>query len=194
MTKWTLGLIAAATAWPAMSWAAGPVAIPMTSVMIVPVTLIAPPMPVALPVIPVPGTLIREAQKMQSQMQANLASIERTTFQHTIPPAWLLTEGGGDLTRISMIMMATPGGVCREQIEVVPVPGGGAQVHVQEKGDACGNFLNTSTGSKQPGAIQGTIRRPATPALPEHTLPPPSKLIYADSQVLPGMKPSEGIG
>ena len=155
MTRWTLGLIAAVTAWPAMSWAAKPIAIPMTSAVIVPVTLIAPPMPMALPVIPSPRTLIREAQQMQARMQANLANIERTAFQQAIPPAWLPTEeGGGVLTGISMIMMATPGGVCREQIEVIPVPGGGAQVHVREKGNACGNFLNTSTGSKLPGAIQ----------------------------------------
>ena len=151
-------------------------------------------MPMVLPVTPNPRTLIREAEQMQAQMQANLARIERTAFQHAIPPAWLPTDEGETLTDISMIMMATPGGVCREQIEVVPVPGGGAQVHVQEKGNACGNFLNTSTGSKESGAIQGTIRKRATPALPGNTLPPPSKLIYADSQVSPGTKPSEGIG
>ena len=194
MTRWKLGLIAAVTAWPAMSWAAGPVATPMTSVMIVPVTLIAPPMPMVLPIIPRPTTLIREVEQMQAEMQTNLARIERTAFQHAISPAWLPTDEGGTLTGISMIMMATPGGVCREQIEVVPVPGGGAQVHVQEKGNACGSFLNTSTRSKEPGVIRDPIRKRVTPPLPANTLPPPSKLIYADSRISPGMKPSEGIG
>lgn len=173
MIRAKLSLIVAAVALlPAISLAAAPSASPA-----IPIQVVFVPIPQAMPIV-TPTSFIRQINQMQQQM----AMLQRMAFAvfsqpvfastPTVPPVATMPHG---MTQVSMISVSGPGGVCSEQMQILPGPNGQSRVFVRRSGDGCAP-LSTALGA-MPGP---RAHVPNAPARPANVLPPPSKLIYAD--------------
>lgn len=170
MIRSGLSLIVAAVALPAISFAAAPTA--PTTVMN---PVVVAPMPPIIPMM-MPVAFIRQMALMQQQM----AMLQRIAFSRPLLTSSFGFGGlGNGAMQVSMLSFGGPGGVCSEQMQVVPGPNGQTKVYVRRSGNAC---TPMSTAFGKAGGMKMTPM-PAAPTLPGNALPPPSKLIYADYPV-----------
>lgn len=186
MIRKLLPLGAVAVMLPAVAMAAQPAR--PAEIVVVPVALASMPMQVAMPVMPV--ALIRQVDAMQASMQLQMAELERLAFAPVAIPRinMPVQPAPGGYTRVSMVSVSGPGGVCSEQMEIVPGRNGRTHVFVRREGPGC---------SPQAAALAHGTSHPATAPAPRHVhrpanaLPPPSKLLEADYAV-PGRARATG--
>jgi len=181
MIRTGLSLIAAAVALPAISFAASPAA---PQAVLVPVVFA--PMPQLVPMV-MPAAFVQQMAQMQQQMRQQMALLQRVAFA-PLPLPTSFTPGAipNGVMQVSMVSVGGPGGVCSEQMQIVPGPNGQTRVFVRRSGNACAP-LPTALG-KPPGETMSPTQ--ATPARPANALPPPSKLLYADYPIPAAVHPA----
>lgn len=174
MIRSGLSLIAAAVALPAISFAAAPAA---PQAVLVPVVFA--PVPQPMPIL-MPAAFFQQIAQIQQQMQQQMAMLQRIAFAPLpLPTSFAPGAVPGGMMQVSMVSVGGPGGVCSEQMQIIPGPNGQTRVFVRRSGNACAP-LPTALG-KAPGQTLAPV--PAAPARPANALPPPSKLLFADYPV-----------
>lgn len=177
MIRTGLSLIAAAVALPAISFAAAPAA---PQAVLVPVVFA--PMPQIVPMM-MPAAFVQQMAQMQQQM----ALLQRVAFAPLpLPTSFAPGAMPNGVMQVSMVSVGGPGGVCSEQMQIVPGPNGLSRVFVRRSGNACAP-LPTALG-KPPGGTMAPTQ--AAPARPANALPPPSKLLYADYPIPAAVHPA----
>lgn len=177
MIRKFLPLVAAAVVLPAVAMAAPPVR--SAEIVLVPVALAPVPVEGAMPV--VPAALIRQVDAMQESMQAQMAVLERLAFAPVAlaPMPAPVDTSPGSYTQVSMVSVGGSGGVCNEQMEIVPGHNGRMHVFVRREGKGCA----PEAAALAHGGPHATAPAPRRPHLPPNALPPPSKLLQADYAV-----------
>lgn len=179
MIRKLLPLAAAAVALPAAAMAAPPRHGAEIVLVPVPVAFTATPVQFGAPI--VPAALIRQVEALQQSMQAQMAALEQLAASPFAMPQFAMPgiPARGGITRVSMVSVGGPNGVCNEQMEIVPGHAGRMHVFMRSSGNGCApQAAALAHGRHVPHAAP-----PAHVHRPANALPPPSPLLQADFQV-----------
>lgn len=181
MIRKVLKLAAATLLLPAAAMAAPPAR--PAEIIVVPVAFA--PMPAGLALRAMPAALFRQIDAMQQSMQMQMAAFERLAFAPvSVPqPGTPMSAMPAGYTQVSMVSVGGPGGVCNEQMDIVPGTSGRMQIFIRREGKGCAP--EAASLAHAHGASHASAPAPQHRHLPPNALPPPSKLLQA-GYLVPG--------